>query len=233
ADKKIKDFFPESFILFKPKATVSGDFYWIGQKEGKIICMAADCTGHGVPGAFMSLLGFNMLDNIIEKEHTQPALILNALNEEMVTAMSQEQFNESSIKHGMDAAVICVDKQKMELEYAGAHNPLYHIRNGKLNEIKADKQSIGSFREGEKITFRNHSVKLEKGDTLYIFSDGFPDQIGGPNRKKFYYPPFKELLISICQLNMEEQKSLLDKTITEWKGERDQTDDILVMGIQI
>ncbi|HSH67285.1 MAG TPA: SpoIIE family protein phosphatase, partial [Bacteroidia bacterium] len=179
------------------------------------------------------LLGFNMLDNIIEKEHSQPALILDKLNEEMVAAMTQEQFTDTPVKHGMDAAIISVDKQKMELEYAGAHNPLYYIRNGRLNEIKADKQAIGSFKEGEKITFQNHLIKLEKGDVLYIFSDGFPDQIGGPNRKKFYYPPFKELLIFLHQLDMEEQKTSLDTTITEWKGERDQTDDILVIGIRI
>lgn len=231
-DDLIKKFLPESFIFFKPKAIVSGDFYWIGEKEDKIICMAADCTGHGVPGAFMSLLGFNMLDTIIEKEQTQPDLILNALNKEMVDAMTRENFD-SSIKHGMDAAIISIDKKHMSLEYAGAHNSLYHIRNGQLNEIKADKQSIGSYKEGSEIIFRNHFLKLEKGDLIYLFSDGFPDQIGGPNRKKFYYPPFKELLVSIHQLDLNEQKIILDKTITEWRGERDQTDDILVIGIQI
>lgn len=233
SNKRVKEFFPQSFVLYKPKATVSGDFYWIGQKEEKIICIVADCTGHGVPGAFMSLLGFNMLDNIIEKEHQQPALILNTLNSEMVAAMTQEQFVTSSVKHGMDAAVISVDRKAMQLQYAGAHNSLYHIRDGELTEIKADKQAIGSFKEGKEITFSNHTLALQNGDALYLFSDGFPDQIGGPNKKKFYYPPFKELLTSIHHLDMEEQKSILDKTITEWRGERDQTDDILVMGIKI
>jgi serine phosphatase RsbU (regulator of sigma subunit) len=233
SNKRVKEFFPESFVLYKPKATVSGDFYWIGQKEEKTICIVADCTGHGVPGAFMSLLGFNMLDNIVEKEHQQPAMILNTLNSEMVAAMTQEQFVTSSVKHGMDAAVICVDKTIMELQYAGAHNSLYHIRNGELMEIKADKQAIGSFKEGKEITFSNHIISIEKGDVFYMFSDGFPDQIGGPNRKKFYYPPFKDLLVSIHHLDMEEQKNILDKTITDWQGERDQTDDILVMGIKI
>ena len=231
-NKRIKEFFPQSFILHKPKAIVSGDFYWIGQKEGKIICMAADCTGHGVPGAFMSLLGFNMLDNIIEKEQTQPAKILTALNKEMVAAMTQEQFN-TTVKHGMDAAIISIDKEHMEFEYAGAHNSLYYIRNGTLNEVKADKQSVGSYKEGKEIIFQNHLLPLEKGDVLYLFSDGFPDQIGGPNRKKFYYPPFKELLLSIHHLDMEEQRSILDKTITDWRGTLDQTDDMLVMGIRI
>jgi serine phosphatase RsbU (regulator of sigma subunit)/Tfp pilus assembly protein PilF len=233
SSKRVKEFFPQSFVLYKPKATVSGDFYWIGQKEDKVICIVADCTGHGVPGAFMSLLGFNMLDNIVEKEHQQPSLILNTLNSEMVAAMTQEQFITSSVKHGMDAAVIRVDKEAMQLQYAGAHNSLYRIRNGELTEIKADKQAIGSFKEGGQVTFTNHQLTIEKDDIFYMFSDGFPDQIGGPNRKKFYYPPFKELLVSIHHLDMEEQKLILDKTITEWRGERDQTDDILVMGIRI
>jgi serine phosphatase RsbU (regulator of sigma subunit) len=233
SSKRVKELFPQSFILYKPKATVSGDFYWVGQKEEKTICIVADCTGHGVPGAFMSLLGFNMLDNIVEKEYQQPSLILNRLNSEMVTAMTQEQFITASVKHGMDAAVISIDKDAMQLQYAGAHNSLYQIRNGKLTEIKADKQAIGSFKEGEQITFSNHTLNIEKGDVFYLFSDGFPDQIGGPNRKKFYYPPFKELLVSIHHLDMEEQKRMLDKTITDWRGERDQTDDILVMGIRI
>lgn len=231
---RVKTFFKESFILYKPKSIVSGDFYWVGEKENKLICMAADCTGHGVPGAFMSLLGFNMLDNIIEKEQTQPGLILNSLNQEMVTAMTQEQFNASSIKHGMDAAIISIDKTTMQAEFAGAHNSLYYIRKGELHEVKADKNAIGTpGREGEEIMFQNTIIPIEKGDVFYLFSDGYPDQIGGPNRKKFYYKPFKELLLSVHHLSMEEQRDILDQTITDWRGERDQTDDILVIGIRI
>ncbi len=231
---RVKTFFKDSFILYKPKSIVSGDFYWVGEKENKLICMAADCTGHGVPGAFMSLLGFNMLDNIIEKEQTQPGLILSSLNHEMVTAMTQEQFNTSTIKHGMDASIISVDKKTMQVEFAGAHNSLYYIRKGELHEVKADKSAIGTFgRDGENITFTNTVIPIEKGDIFYLFSDGYPDQIGGPNRKKFYYKPFKELLVSIHHLAMEEQKDILDKTITDWRGDRDQTDDILVIGIKI
>ncbi|HET6225163.1 MAG TPA: tetratricopeptide repeat protein, partial [Bacteroidia bacterium] len=231
---RVKTFFQNSFILYKPKSIVSGDFYWAGEKGNKRICMAADCTGHGVPGAFMSLLGFNMLDNIIEKGQTQPGEILNLLNTEMVSAMTQEQLNTSSVKHGMDAAIISIDYTTMQLEFAGAHNSMYYIRNGHLHEIKADKHSIGSMgRGGEEIIFHTNTICIEKGDVIYLFSDGFPDQIGGPNRKKFYYPPFKELLVKIHQLDMEEQRNILDKTITDWRGERDQTDDILVMGIKI
>lgn len=234
SEQKMLSFFPDSFVLYKPKAIVSGDFYLVGEKDNKIICTVADCTGHGIPGAFMSLLSYNMLENLIEKkEDYLPSVILNELNQKMVTTMSQDPSNNTSIKHGMDASVITVDKQRMELQFAGAHNPLYQIRDNALIEIKADKMSVGSYKEGKLIEFKNHILPIQKGDVFYLFSDGFPDQIGGPNRKKFYYPPFKELLVSIHKMDMNEQKNLLDQTITSWQGERDQTDDILVVGIKI
>lgn len=231
---KMKSFFPESFVLYKPKAIVSGDFYLVSKKNNKIICTVADCTGHGIPGAFMSLLGFNMLENIIErKDTTTPSAVLTELNQKMVATMSQNPSDDTSVKHGMDASFITIDKEKMELQFAGAHNPLYQIRNSVLTEIKADKVSVGSYKEGKVVEFTNHVIPIQTGDLFYLFSDGFPDQIGGPNRKKFYYPPFKDLLVSIHKLNTEQQKEFLDKTITEWRGERDQTDDILVVGIKI
>jgi serine phosphatase RsbU (regulator of sigma subunit) len=232
-EKRISTFFPYSFILFKPKDIVSGDFYWIAEKNNKIMCTVADCTGHGVPGAFMSLLGHNLLENAVKnKFNQQPASILDSLNEELITVMSQEQ-GKSSVKNGMDIALITVDKTNMQLEYAGAHLPLYLIRNGELSEIKADKMSIGSFRENEKIHFSNHLQELKKNDLIYMFSDGFADQIGGPNRKKFYYSTLKDLLLSIHQLEMKEQKERLDEVFTNWKGKLSQTDDVLAMGIKI
>jgi serine phosphatase RsbU (regulator of sigma subunit)/uncharacterized protein HemY len=234
SEKKMTKLFPDSFVLYKPKAIVSGDFYLVGEKNDKLICTVADCTGHGIPGAFMSLLGFNMLENIIEKkENYMPSDILNELNQKMVATMSQDAEHITSVKHGMDASVITIDKQTMQLQFAGAHNPLYQVRDNTLTEIKADKMSIGSYKEGKQVEFQNHTLSIQKGDVFYLFSDGFPDQIGGPNRKKFYYPPFKELLVSIHKMAMAEQKSFLDGVITSWKGERDQTDDILVVGIKI
>jgi serine phosphatase RsbU (regulator of sigma subunit) len=235
SEKKMMSLFPDSFVLYKPKAIVSGDFYLVGEKDNKLICTVADCTGHGIPGAFMSLLGFNMLENIIEKKDDYlPSVILNELNQKMVATMSQDvDHTNSSVKHGMDASVITIDKQLMQLQFAGAHNPLYQVRDNTLTEIKADKMSIGSYKEGKQIEFQNHTLSIRKGDVFYLFSDGFPDQIGGPNRKKFYYPPFKELLVSIHKMAMTEQKNFLDQVITSWKGERDQTDDILVVGIKI
>ena len=158
---------------------------------------------------------------------------LTELNQKMVTTMSQNPSDDTSVKHGMDATLITIDKEKMELQFAGAHNPLYQVREGILTEIKADKVSVGSYKDGKPVEFKNHIIPVQKGDIFYLFSDGFPDQIGGPNRKKFYYPPFKELLVSIHKLEVHEQKTVLDQTITEWKGERDQTDDILIAGILI
>jgi serine phosphatase RsbU (regulator of sigma subunit) len=234
SENKMMSFFPDSFVLYKPKAIVSGDFYLVGEKDNKIICTVADCTGHGIPGAFMSLLGFNMLENIIEKKNDYtPSLILNELNQKMVSTMTQDPDNNTSVKHGMDASMITIDRQTMQLQFAGAHNPLYQIRDNTLIEIKADKMSIGSYYEGKQIEFNNHTLSIREGDVFYLFSDGFPDQIGGPNRKKFYYPPFKELLVSIHKMAMTEQKHFLDQVITSWRGERDQTDDILVVGIRI
>jgi serine phosphatase RsbU (regulator of sigma subunit) len=233
SDKVFYELFPDSFILYKPKAIVSGDFYWVGQDNTKMICAVADCTGHGVPGAFMSLLGNNILENVIQKkEFLKPASILDSLNEELITVMAQDQ-ERASVKNGMDIALITIDKTTKQLEYAGAHNSLYLIRDGELCEIKADKTSIGSLYKGEAIHFTNHTEVLKKDDQIYLFSDGYPDQIGGLNRKKFYYQPFKELLLSICQLEMNDQKKRLDEKITSWRGELEQTDDILVVGIRL
>ena len=204
------------------------------EKNDSIICTVADCTGHGIPGAFMSLLGFNILENIVERRDIlTPSEVLTELNKKMVNTMSQNISHDTTVKHGMDAALIMVDTKKMELQFAGARNPLYQIRNGVVMDYKADKMSVGSLKDGRFVEFTNHQIPIQKGDTFYLFSDGFPDQIGGPNRNKFYYPPSKDLLISIHQSDVQEQKLLLDKTITEWRGEKDQTDDILVVGIRI
>ena len=232
-EKQVKDLLPQSFILFKPKAVVSGDFYWIAEKNNAIICIVADCTGHGVPGAFMSLLGMNMLDNITNKEEPVASTILNSLNSAVIAKLSQPTIEKPFLKHGMDMSILIIDKIKMQGQFAGAHNSLYFIREGEMKEIKADKITIGSIRDAEHPIFANHVFDIQKEDVFYLFTDGFPDQRGGPNRKKFYYAPFKELLFSIHQLNLNEQKAALDKTITTWAGDIEQIDDILIMGIKI
>jgi serine phosphatase RsbU (regulator of sigma subunit)/beta-galactosidase beta subunit len=230
-DEKLAAVFPEYFILYKPKATVSGDFYWITQKNSEIICAVADCTGHGVPGAFMSLLGHNMLENAVSQPNVStPGDILTVLNQEIVARFSE---NHESTKHGMDIAMISIDHASMQFQYAGAKNAVYHVREKVLTEIKADKHSIGTVTKDDSIlVYTNHSHVLQKGDMIYLFSDGFPDQKGGKDKKKFFYPPFKELLTSISMLPVQEQKNRLDQVITEWIGGGEQIDDILVMGIR-
>jgi serine phosphatase RsbU (regulator of sigma subunit) len=232
AKEKLLAFFPEHFILYKPKAIVSGDFYWVGKKDNKIICAVADCTGHGIPGAFMSLLGHNILENILQRNTAHnPAAILSALNEEIVARFSEG--GKETVKHGMDIAIISLDKEKNALQYAGARNALYLIRDNKLTEIKADRQSTGIVsRNNKEITYTNNTLELKNGDMFYLFSDGFPDQKGGPDKKKFYYQPFKELLVSIHKLPVDIQKQKLDETIMAWTGDEEQIDDILIMGIK-
>jgi serine phosphatase RsbU (regulator of sigma subunit) len=233
-DEKLRAFFPDYFILYKPKAIVSGDFYWVGKKGNKTICAVADCTGHGVPGAFMSLLGHNILENVIQRDASlDPGSILSGLNEEIVTRFSKGQERET-VKHGMDIALISIDSMNQELQYAGAKNSLYLVRANTLTEIKADRVSTGVVsKDHSVVTYTNHKERLQKGDVLYLFSDGFPDQKGGPDKKKFFYQPFKDLLVSIHQLPVEEQQQQLDAAIVKWIGAGEQVDDILVMGIKI
>jgi ligand-binding sensor domain-containing protein/serine phosphatase RsbU (regulator of sigma subunit) len=232
-DELVTKFLPKTFILFKPKDIVSGDFYWLHDKGDKILFAAVDCTGHGVPGAFMSIIGHNHLEQIVGNEGiTQPATILDALNKSVSETLRQSSTDEQ-VKDGMDIALCMFDRKTNEFHYAGAFNPMYWIRNGELHEIKANKFPIGNLRSGEQPKFTNHTLKLEKGDALYIFSDGYADQFGGPNGKKLKYSAFKKMLLGIQQMNMEDQGAYLDKAIEEWKGSAEQVDDILVIGTRL
>lgn len=222
--------FIDSFVLFKPKDIVSGDFYWFAEHNGRKIIALADCTGHGVPGALMSMIGSNILNKLVlENGITQPDLILNELNEEVRTALKQKE-SASETRDGMDITIISVADE--QLQYAGAHRPLYIIRNSELKEIKADKFSIGGIQQEEKRVFTNHILTLQKNDKLYLSSDGFADQFGGINGKKLMTKTFKALLINIQNQNMSDQKEFLNTTIENWKGSREQVDDILVIGIK-
>jgi serine phosphatase RsbU (regulator of sigma subunit) len=229
--QEIQRLLPHAFILYKPKAIVSGDFYWIGKADEQIICAVADCTGHGVPGAFMSLLGYNMLENAVKDlQQTQPSRILDTLHQEIKKRMAT---GAEETKHGMDISLISIDLNNKRLQFAGAHNSLYLVRKQELIEIKADKMGIGGNQPSD-TKFTNHSMELQQDDMIYLFTDGFPDQIGGPHRKKFYYPPFKKLFSSICHLSPPDQRNKLDETHAQWMGNKmDQTDDILIMGIRI
>ncbi len=232
-EDKMLALFPEHFVLYKPKAIVSGDFYWVHQTGQQLICAVADCTGHGVPGAFMSLMGYNMLENVVKNnDWIQPSLILDELNAAVVTRFPGAD-KEGAVKHGMDIACITIDGTTGMLEYAGAHNSLYVVRDGELMELKATKRGIGFVDNEKQFHYENLRMKLKRGDMLYLYTDGFPDQIGGPKRKKFYYTPFKELLRAISTLPLPEQQKKLEQAHVEWLAEKyDQTDDILICGIK-
>jgi serine phosphatase RsbU (regulator of sigma subunit) len=223
---------PDHFILYKPRDIVSGDFYWITHKDGKIVVAVVDCTGHGVPGAFMSMLGFAFLNEIVNKEPDLKASnILNELRDYVKESLHQTG-KENEAKDGMDIALCVIDPEHNKLQYAGAYNPLYLIRNEEFISLKADRMPIG-IHIVEKESFTNHEMDIQKGDIIYIFTDGYIDQFGGPNAGKFKAGPFKDKLVSIKDKSMKEQKEILENEFYNWKGERDQIDDVLVMGIKI
>ncbi|MCX6296310.1 MAG: triple tyrosine motif-containing protein [Bacteroidetes bacterium] len=230
--EQVFKYFPSSFILYKPKDIVSGDFYWFGVKNGKKIIAAVDCTGHGVPGAFMSMIGHNLLNQIIsENGITEADEILNALHRGVQAALKQGT-NVVDTSDGMDVAICCIDSENTELQYAGAYRPLYKVNKGKLEKIEADKNPIGGSQLDAGRKFTAHTVKIQKGDSVYMASDGFADQFGGEKGKKFMVKRFNELILSMQYLSMDNQGKSLDETFEKWRGSYQQIDDILVIGIR-
>ena len=229
----IKKLFPESFVFYRPKDIVSGDFYWFEQWGGKKMFAAVDCTGHGVPGAFMSIVGCNLLNQAVN-EHglTRPNLVLNELNKGITKTLKQT-FEDSAVKDGMDIALCSYDEKTNILEYAGAFNSLWLLRDNAIIEIKADKQPVGLFLGEELKSFTNKEMLLQKGDTVYVFTDGFADQFGGPKGKKFKYKNLQNILLENSSKSMAEQDAILQKSITDWQGSLEQIDDILIIGIRI
>jgi len=228
----IQDLIREYFILDRPRDIVSGDFYWVAEKEKHIFIAAADSTGHGVPGAFMSMLGLAGFNEILAGHCGVNANdFLGLLREHIIKAL-HHTGEESDAMDGMDVALCIIDENNLTLSFAGANNPLYLIRKNELIEYKGDKMPIG-WHTRDKEPFTEHMIQLEKGDCLYIFSDGYPDQFGGEKGKKFMYKSFKNLLLEIHRKPMSDQESILDETIQAWKGSYDQVDDIIVMGICI
>lgn len=227
-------YFPDSFILHIPKDIVSGDFYWINEVDGRIYFAAVDCTGHGVPGAFMSIIGFDLFRRITEIEKKKhPAEVLNSLSHGFETIF--RDVESITLRDGMDVAFCAIDEKRKLLEFSGAFNPLYLVRDNTITEIKGDRFSVGLNHEEHLINsaFTNHEVPLKDGDIIYIFTDGFADQFGGPEGKKYKYRRFRHLLLALHQLPMNRQVEFLERSIMDWKGELDQVDDILVMGIRI
>jgi len=229
--KYMENILHDFFVLHKPRDIVSGDFYYCSRKEEYIVAAAGDCTGHGVPGALMSIMGVSFLNEILStRGPVKSSRILNLLRERVMKALHQ-RGHELENKDAMDMALCIFNPKTSELQYSGANNPLYHIRKNVLTEIKADKMPVG-INAIEEESFTNHSMQLKPGDIVYIFSDGYADQFGGPLNKKFKYGPLKELLIGISDQSMEKQRNELDKVITKWKGDEYQVDDILIFGIK-
>jgi len=226
-DNEINAALPEAGIYFKPKDIVSGDFYWLVETEDRVYFAVADCTGHGVPGAMVSVLGNNSLNRCIQEYNLKEAgPILDKLRSLVIETFSSEKVQ---VNDGMDISLCVWDKGK-QLQFAGAYNPLYLIRNGELQEIKGDKQPIGYY---EKVSlFQTHHLELQKGDSIVLFSDGYADQFGGPKGKKYKYGSFKNLLLQLNQLNPESWQKAISKELDEWKGELEQIDDICVMCIK-
>ena len=222
----------EHFILFKPKDIVSGDFYWATRVNKYLVVTVADCTGHGVPGAFMSMLGISFLNEIVgKKEVVKASEILDQLRNAVVDALRQ-RWETGEQKDGMDMAVIVINTEKAHLQYAGAHSPLYIVAAGKeLKVIKPNNQTVAINIEMK--PFTNHEVELGKGDCIYLTTDGYHDQFGGPSNKKFKGKQLKELLVSIAEKPMGEQRELLNSTFESWRGSCEQIDDVTILGMRI
>jgi phosphoserine phosphatase RsbU/P len=226
--------FKSAFVLFRPKDIVSGDFYWIHETDDRIFYATADCTGHGVPGGFMTMLGLSFLDEIIGgKQITDPAEVLDLLRERIISTLNQKgEIGEN--KDGMDITVCCIDKASGKLVFASANNDLYVIRQLEdgpdLAEYKANRQPCGFHHVNS--PFTAHTIQLQPGDKIYTFTDGYADQFGGPNGKKFRFKNLEDLLTEISPLEMTVQKDLLQQAMADWQQDYEQVDDMLIIGIE-
>ena len=247
SEESLQKHLVDSFIFFKPRDIVSGDFYWFFEtgrnspyskfqkieidEEDKFIISAIDCTGHGVPGAFMSMIGYNQLNAIVFRGITQANEILNELHKGIRAALRQYKNDN---RDGMDMAICVYNKERNTIDYSGAKNPLIYIKDNKLNMIKGNRYPIGGIQLEENRIFTKHTISIDKKTTFYIFSDGFIDQFGGEFGDKYNIKQFSDLLLSICNENMQKQKSIIEETIAKWQGtEYTQIDDMLILGFQI
>jgi serine phosphatase RsbU (regulator of sigma subunit) len=229
----IQQYLPNSFVLFKPRDTVSGDFYWFIHKDGIIWIAAVDCTGHGVPGAFMSMIGNTLLNQIVyEKQNITPAEVLHKLHMGVRKALKQDHVD-SKNRDGMDIALCAINKKDNILQYSGANRPLLLIQNGELAEYKADKQSIGGVQMEDERLFTDITIEIKPETYVYLFSDGYVDQFGGVENRKFMSKRFKELVMNVYTKNFEEQNAIFTQTIEEWMHGYSQIDDIMVIGYKI
>ncbi len=221
----------ESFIYYKPKDILSGDFYWIGDKGDKIFVVAADCTGHGVPGALMSIIGIEILNKAINEDGFEnPSEILAVMNKGLEKMFSSEKNIGTIIRDGMDIGLCIIDMKTRSVEYSGAFFSLYLIRNNNLIELKGDKIIIGMNPEG--LPYTNNKIALTEDDMLYLFSDGYADQFGGSENRKFMYRRFRYLLLTIHNFPIDDQKTILEDNMSTWMGRNPQVDDIMVIGFR-
>ncbi|MGB3618614.1 MAG: SpoIIE family protein phosphatase, partial [Catalinimonas sp.] len=227
----IHQVFPDSFILYKPRDVVSGDFPWFMPQGDDLYLAAVDCTGHGVPGALISLIGFFLLNNIVAGDELDPGVILDRLDDG-VTRTLRQTGAEGDTRDGMDVAFLKINQKRGTLEFAGAHRPLYLLRNGEFQEIKGDKFPIGGGQYKNRTQFTNHVIEYQPGDAVLVCSDGFPDQFGGPGQKKFGPRRIREGFVEHAPAGMDRLHAEMDRRFTEWKGDTKQTDDVLMMGIR-
>jgi serine phosphatase RsbU (regulator of sigma subunit) len=247
----VDELLENNFVLYLPKDVVSGDFYFIDEANDHVILAAVDCTGHGIPGALLSVIGFNYLDlAVAERKMTEPGKILSFLDEG-VNRKLRQTANQSGVKDGMDLSLVSLTylpNGQASVQYAGAYNSIYFLtKKGEsfnypikayseahdLYEIGADKFPIGVNLDGVTDTYTNHEVILDKGDTVYLFSDGYADQFGGPKGKKMKYKKLREILLEIQNLDMNNQKIILENRYRDWQGSEEQLDDVLVIGFKI
>jgi PAS domain S-box-containing protein len=225
---------PDSFILYRPKDIVCGDFYWLGEVDGITIAATVDCTGHGIPAALMSIIGYNLLSEIIlMKRIKEPAKILNLLHNGVRKALKQDELSETDNRDGMDVCLVAIDPVRSEIQYAGAFNPLYILRRGQLEEIRADKYPIGGIQAEALRIFTNHRIAFHGGETIYLTTDGYANQLGGPNQKRYTTRRLKQLLEQQWGQELGVQHQNLCQELDDWQGNQEQMDDILMMGIRL
>jgi serine phosphatase RsbU (regulator of sigma subunit) len=236
-EEEIGQYIPDLFIYNKPRETVSGDFYWFSRVKNILVIAAIDCTGHGIPGAFMSMIGHTLLNNIVNEMHIlMPSQIMKYLNRG-VKELLHQKISETHAQDGMDLALCTINPDTRTLQYCGAKNPLYLVRGDKMETIRADPWSVGGLKKrfgpDSEVQYTNHVINMDGPVSIYMLTDGYLDQFGRQQEKKFNIYRFLRMLIKISHKPMEEQKEILSRTMEEWKGDQRQIDDMLVIGMRI
>ncbi len=231
AEHHIRKIFNDYFIYYRPKHIVSGDFYWFSERDDKYFIAAADCTGHGVPGALMSMIGLELIQKIInEMKVDDTDQLLLTMNRELESAFFKEESGKALIRDGIEMSMCIIDKNTKEMEFSGAFLPVYIVRDDKLIEIKGDKKNV--VQSFAMVSFNRSTFSLREGDILYLFSDGYADQFGGPENKKFMYRRLRHILLTISKYPLIDQERILDETITSWMDGHDQIDDMMILGVK-